>query len=85
MYNICPINVQYESGLFVNGELVRCLQHIRIIARTEDLLLVALPLRLVNGIDPVLNLHDDAAVLLNNARSLAVPEEALGVLQGESS
>jgi len=30
---------------------------------TEDLLLLAPPFGVVDGIDPVLNLHDDAAVL----------------------
>jgi hypothetical protein len=32
-------------------------------------LLLALPFGLVNGIDPVLDLHDDAAILLDNARA----------------
>jgi len=34
---------------------------------TEYLPALALPLRLVDGVDPVLNLHHDATVLLNES------------------
>ena len=58
------------------------LENIRLIARTKDLLLLALPLGVVDAVDPVLDLQDDAAVLLNDAGATFV---ALGGLDGEGS
>jgi hypothetical protein len=50
--------------------------------RTKDLSAITLPLWLVDRIDPVLDLHDDAAVLLHE-RSASL--YTLGGLEGESA
>lgn len=56
----------------VQREAVSSLEHIRRIAGAEDVALLALPLGLVDGVDPVLNLHDDAAVLLDDTRAVGL-------------
>lgn len=56
------------------------LQHVWLVARAEDLLLLTLPLWVVDGVDPVLDLHDEAAVLLDDAGTALV---ALGGLDGK--
>jgi len=71
--------------LVVEAEVVRSLEHVWPIARPEDVALLALPLGLVDGVDPVLDLHDDAAVLLHGARAGGDVEEALGLLEGEGA
>ena len=53
-------------NLAFDGEDVVSLKSVGRVVRTEDLLLLALPLRLIDGINVVLNLHDNAAVLLNS-------------------
>ena len=64
----------------VDGKDVLCLEHVGFVARTEDLLLLALPLGVVDGVDPVLDLHDEAAVLFDDAGTALV---TLGGLDGE--
>ena len=54
-------------NLALSGEDVVSLEGVGRVVGTEDLPGIALPLRLVDGIDVVLDLHDDAAVLLNSA------------------
>lgn len=50
-----------------------------------DLAIEPAPFRLVNGIDPILDLHDDAAVLLNHARAVGDAVKALGGFQGDGA
>lgn len=71
--------------LVVEREVVRRLEDIRRIARTKDVALLALPLGLVDGIDPVLDLHDDAAILLDGAWTIGDVAETLGFLEGEGA
>lgn len=66
----------------VDGENVLRLEDVRVVTGAEDLLLLALPLGVVDGVNPVLDLHDDAAVLLDDARAALVP---LGGLDGEGA
>ena len=72
----------YETLLLVDGKHILRLQHIRLVARPKDLLLLTLPLRVVNPVDPVLDLHNDAPVFLYDARAALV---ALGRLDRERS
>jgi hypothetical protein len=44
-----------------------------------------LPFRLVDGINPVLNLHNHASVLLDNTRLVSLVEKSLGLLESGSS
>lgn len=85
MYNVFHHWQISTSDSFHSRELVAGLQHVRVIARAEDLLLVALPLRLVDRIDPVLNFHDHTAVLFNNAWAAAVAMQTLRLFQRKSS
>lgn len=71
--------------LIVEAEVIRGLEDVGVVARAEDLALVALPLGLVDGVDPVLDLHDDAAVLLDGAWAGGDVEETLGLLEGEGA
>lgn len=71
--------------LIVEAEVVSGLENVCVVARAEDLALVALPLGLVDGVDPVLDLHDDAAVLLDGAWAGGDVEETLGLLEGEGA
>lgn len=48
--------------ILIRREDVLRAQNIWVIRRPVDLLLASLPLRLVDGINPVLDLHDDASV-----------------------
>ena len=50
------------------------------VVRTEDLPLLALPFRLVDSINVILDLHDDATVLLNSA---ATAVQTLSGLDGK--
>jgi hypothetical protein len=63
-YGLCRCLSHLQSD---SREDIRCLQRVGRVIRTKDLLLLALPFRLVDGVDPVLNLHDDASVLLHDA------------------
>lgn len=65
----------------VDAEDVAGLEDVRVAAGAEDLLALALPLGVVDGVDPVLDLHDQAAVLRNRAREVFVVEEPLRRLQ----
>ena len=69
----------------VQREIVRRLEHVRPVAGAEDLAAGAAPGRVVDAVDPVLDLHDDAAVLLRDAGAGGVVEEALGFLEGEGA
>lgn len=53
--------------LLLSGEDVVSLESVGAGVGTKDLLLLALPLGLIDGIDPVLDLHDDTTVLLHVA------------------
>jgi len=59
------------------------LQHIGIIAWAKDLLLRPSPLRLVDTIYVILNLHNDAAIRLGHTWTRCVVEETLGFLECE--
>jgi hypothetical protein len=54
-------------SLTLSREDVVSLKCVSRVVGTENLPLLALPLRLVDRINVVLNLHDDAAVLFNGA------------------
>jgi len=69
----------------VQREAVSSLEHVRRIAGAEDVALLALPLGLVDGVDPVLDLHDNAAVLLNHTRAVGLVEQTLGLLESEGT
>jgi hypothetical protein len=64
----------------IGREDVRRLQSVSRVIRSEDVLLLALPFRVVDSIDPVLDLHDDAAVLFDDAGAALV---ALGGFDGK--
>ena len=53
-------------NLAFGGEDVVSLKSVGRVVGTKYLPLLALPLRLIDGINIVLNLHDNAAVLLNS-------------------
>jgi hypothetical protein len=74
-----------RCGLCVDGELVSSLKNIWVVTRAKDISLLPLPLRLVDGINPVLNLHDHAAVLLDNTGLVSLVEEALSLLDSSGS
>jgi hypothetical protein len=77
--------VRGRCGLCVDGELVSSLENIWVVTRAKDVSLLPLPLRLVDGINPVLNLHDHAAVLLDNTGLVSLVEEALSLLDSSGS
>lgn len=68
----------------VGGKLVNGLQDIWVVARAEDLLLASLPLWLVDGVNPVLDFHDDTAIVSNGTGTAGIVEEALGLLDWDS-
>lgn len=72
-------------GSAVDAEAVAGLQHVRVTTRCEDLLIVTAPLGLVDGINVVLDLHDDAAVLSDSSREVGVVEETLVLLDSKSA
>lgn len=63
-------------------EHISRLQNIGLIARAENLLVLPLPFRVIDSIDPVLHFQDDAAVLLHDAGTTL---EALVGLDGKSA
>lgn len=77
--------VRTRCHLFVHREVVGCLKNVRVATRTEDVSLLSLPFRLVDGINPVLNLHNHASVLLDNTRLVSLVEKALSLLESGSS
>lgn len=74
-----------SSKCFVDGEIVSRFKHVGVVARAIDLSLVSLPFWLVDGVDPVLNLHNEAPVLLNYTRSASIIEKSLSLLQSKGT
>jgi hypothetical protein len=77
--------VRGRCGILVHRELVSSLENVWVVSRTEDVSLLSLPLGLVDGINPVLNLHHHAAILLDNTRLVSLVEEALSLLNSGGS
>lgn len=65
----------------VDAEDVAGLEDVGVASGAEDLLGLALPLGVVDGVDPVLDLHDEAAVLGDCAGEVLVVEETLRRLE----
>lgn len=65
----------------VDAEPVARLQHVGVVTGPEDLLLATLPLGLVDGIDPVLDLHDQAPVLGDRPWEVGIVKQALRLLK----
>lgn len=68
---------------FVDGEAVDSFKGIWVIPRAKDLPLLPLPLGLIDGIDPILNLHHETTILLDDPGTTSIVEETLSVLQGK--
>ena len=60
--------IHYASSLLGGREDVVSLKSVGRSVRAENLALLTLPLGLVDGINPVLNLHNETTILLNKAR-----------------
>lgn len=71
--------------VLVDLELVRRLEDVRIIAGPKDLAVAAHPLGVVDAVNVVLDLHDDAAVLGDDAGEVLVVLEALRLLDGDAA
>lgn len=65
----------------LHTEAVAGLHDVRVVAGAKDLLLLTSPAGLVDGINVVLDLEHDAAVLGNGAREVRVIVNALGLLE----
>lgn len=65
----------------VDGKHVTSLQDVGVVAGSEDLLVQASPLGLVDAADPVLHLQHDAAVRGDGAGEVRVIVEALRLLE----
>lgn len=65
----------------VDGEDVAGLEDVGVAAGAEDLLVLAPPLGMVDGVDPVLDLHHQAAVFRDRAREVRVVVQALRLLE----
>lgn len=65
----------------VDAKPITSLQHIRVITRSINLLLATLPLWLVDGVNPVLDLHHQAPVLGNRPREVRVVKQTLRLLE----
>lgn len=76
-----PARVRLRRRGVVDAEDVAGLKDVGVAAGAEDLLGLALPLGVVDGVDPVLDLHDDAAVLGDGAREIRVVVQALARLE----
>ena len=61
------------------------LEHVRVVSRAKDVLLASLPLWLVDGVNPILDLHDQAAVLLHDTGAVSVVEETLSFLERKTA
>jgi hypothetical protein len=61
----------------VDGELVDRFKDIWIVTRAEYVPLLSLPFWLIDGINPVLDFHDNAAVVSGMSGTTGVVEEAL--------
>lgn len=78
---VAPAPVSLGGRGVVDAEDVAGLEDVRVAAGAEDLLALALPLGVVDGVDPVLDLHDEAPVLRDRAREVLVVEQALRRLE----
>lgn len=65
----------------IQRKLVARLQNIRIIPGAINLLLAPPPLGLINSINPILDLHNNATVLGNRSRSIRHIEQSLRALE----
>jgi hypothetical protein len=77
---LCEASLRYLYLIY--RENVLRLKDVWVVSRAEDLLLLALPFGVVDGVDPVLDFHDEAAVFLNYTRAALV---ALSGLDGEGT
>jgi hypothetical protein len=77
-----PLFLSTVKSLLCGRKDVLSLERVSWARRTKDLLLLAPPFGVVDGVDPVLNLHDDAAVLLDEATAAF---STLGRLDREST
>lgn len=69
----------------VDAEAVACLENVRVTAGLVDLLAITSPSGLVDGVDPVLHLQDDAAILGDGTGEVRVVEETLGGLESHTA
>jgi len=69
----------------IQRELIPRLQNIRPIPGPKHLPPIPPPLRIIDPVNPVLDLHHHAAVLLRHARPGGVVEETLGLFQREGT
>jgi hypothetical protein len=65
----------------VDGEDVARLQDVGVAAGPEDLLVLASPFRVVDGVDPIFHLHHETAVFGDRAREVGVVVETLRLLE----
>ena len=73
------------ARLLVNAEGVLGVQDVRTILGTPDLLAVTSPLRVVDSVNPILDLHDEAAVLGDGTGELLVVVQTLSLLQSHGT
>lgn len=73
---------QHQLHLLARRKHVISLKRISSCVRSENLPLLTLPLGVINGIDPVLNFHDDATVL---GYVLAATRVTLGGFDGDGT
>lgn len=84
--NLAASHPQRPNLRRIQAKHIPGLQHVRIITRPKDLLLLPPPLGLVDSIDPILDLEYHAAILRDRARPVrGVVEEALRRLQRHRS
>jgi hypothetical protein len=65
----------------IQRKLIARLQNIRVIPRAINLLLAPPPLGLINGINPILDLHNNASILGNCSRSIRHIVQTLRALE----
>lgn len=65
----------------LNTEAIPSLENVRVIPRSKDLLLLPHPLRVVDAVNVILRLKNDAAVLGDRAREVLVVVDTLGGLE----
>lgn len=80
-----PLLARLVVLLLVDLELVRRLEDVRIVAGPKDLAAAAHPLGVVDAVNVVLDLHDDAAVLGDDAGKVLAVLEALRLLDGDAA
>jgi hypothetical protein len=71
--------------VLIDAEAVAGLEDVGTISRAEDLLLLAAPGGVVDAVNVVLDLEDNAAVLGDDAGEVLVVLDALGLLEGEGA